>query len=88
MKRVRSVVRCAAGAVRAGTGGAQVWPAKSVKIVVPFAAGGATDIIARQLAQKLTDAWGQRVWWRTGRARAAISARTRWRSRLRTAIRC
>jgi tripartite-type tricarboxylate transporter receptor subunit TctC len=44
-----------------GLGGAQTWPAKPVKIVVPFAAGGATDIIARQLAQKLTDAWGQSV---------------------------
>jgi tripartite-type tricarboxylate transporter receptor subunit TctC len=40
---------------------AQAWPSKPVKIVVPFAAGGTTDVVARQLAQKLTESWGQTV---------------------------
>jgi tripartite-type tricarboxylate transporter receptor subunit TctC len=39
----------------------QAFPAKPVKIVVPFAAGGATDVVARLLAQKLQDAWSQPV---------------------------
>ena len=40
---------------------AQAWPTKPVKFVVPFAAGGTTDVVARLLAQKLTDVWGQSV---------------------------
>jgi tripartite-type tricarboxylate transporter receptor subunit TctC len=37
------------------------YPTKSIRLVVPFPAGGATDILARAVAQKLTDAWGQAV---------------------------
>ena len=37
------------------------YPNRTVRIVVPFAAGGATDIVTRILAQKLTEVWGQSV---------------------------
>jgi tripartite-type tricarboxylate transporter receptor subunit TctC len=44
-----------------GSAAAQTYPDKPVRIIVPFAAGGITDILARALAQQLTDRWGQQV---------------------------
>ena len=40
---------------------AQVFPNKPVRIIVPFSAGGATDIVTRVVSQKLTDSWGQSI---------------------------
>jgi tripartite-type tricarboxylate transporter receptor subunit TctC len=40
---------------------AQTFPTKSIRIIVPFAAGGGTDVIARLLAQKTGEALGQLV---------------------------
>lgn len=37
------------------------WPTKTVTIIVPFTAGGTTDIVGRLMAQKLSAVWGQNV---------------------------
>jgi len=43
-----------------GTGAlAETWPSKPVKIVVPYAPGGAVDVVTRKMAQKLTEQTGQ-----------------------------
>ncbi len=49
-----------AGALLASSAvAAQGFPNKPVRIIVPFSAGGATDIVTRVVAQKLTEIWGQ-----------------------------
>jgi tripartite-type tricarboxylate transporter receptor subunit TctC len=37
---------------------AQSYPAKAVRLVVPLPAGGATDVIARAVSQRLSEMWG------------------------------
>ena len=48
-------------AVASGTALAQNFPNKAVRMVVPFPAGGSTDIVGRTVAQKLSEMWGQPV---------------------------
>lgn len=40
---------------------AQTYPARPITLIVPFAAGGSNDIIARAIGKKLSDHWGQAV---------------------------
>src|SRR5262245_411384 len=40
---------------------ADTWPTRAVRIIVPFAAGGPTDVIARIVGERLSKTWGQQV---------------------------
>ena len=51
----------AAVPVYSGTALAQAWPSKPVRIVVAYPPGGGIDVMSRQIAEKLTAAWGQPV---------------------------
>ncbi len=63
MNRIRAVCRLAL--ILAGmacfSAHAQNYPSRTVRIVVPIAAGGVTDILSRVIAQKLYETWGQVV---------------------------
>ena len=64
MIRGYRVAACAALAL-AGTGAfaqsAQTYPSKAIRMVAPFPAGGGYDFMARNIAQRLNEAWGQAV---------------------------
>ena len=61
-RRMPACVCALALAVIAGHASAQsAYPSKSIRILVPFPAGGSTDFVARGIGQKITEAWGQQV---------------------------
>jgi len=59
MRRLLETVLLALFAM--GAAQAQTWPAKPVRIVVAYPPGGGIDVLARQLAEKLTPMWGEPV---------------------------
>ncbi|HWI14928.1 MAG TPA: tripartite tricarboxylate transporter substrate binding protein, partial [Burkholderiales bacterium] len=50
-----------AGACAALTAGAQAYPSRPIRLIIPFSAGGAADVPGRILAQRLTETLGQQV---------------------------
>ncbi|MGZ8209517.1 MAG: tripartite tricarboxylate transporter substrate binding protein, partial [Burkholderiales bacterium] len=63
MKRMMGVL--SGVLVLTGTGLAPAWsqsyPARPIRIVIPYPPGGTSDILARLIGAKLTDAWKQQV---------------------------
>jgi len=60
---MNSVKACAAVVLVAASVAAiaQGYPAKPIRLIVPYPPGGPTDFVGRSLGQKLTEAWGQQV---------------------------
>src|SRR5258706_3088616 len=59
--RLPAVVLVATALFAAVPAAAQTYPARAVRLIAPFAPGGATDVLARLAAQKLGERWGQSV---------------------------
>lgn len=61
MRMTRRLLACAASMLVAAAAHAQDYPARPVTMIVPFGAGGGTDIIARSVSEELSKALGQSI---------------------------
>jgi tripartite-type tricarboxylate transporter receptor subunit TctC len=57
----RSILTGAIALLTVGTALAEQWPARPVKLIVPFPVGGSTDVVGRVIAKELSDRLGQPV---------------------------
>ena len=60
-KTLGSLVAASLVALAGPASAQEAWPNKPVRMVVPFAPGGSTDVVARMVGQKLSAMWGQPV---------------------------
>ena len=67
---------------------AQNYPTRPIRIIVPFPAGGPSDVLARLIGDKMSGISDRRSWSRIGPARIRSSARKWSRRRRRTVTRC
>ena len=67
---------------------AQAYPAKPVKLLVGFPAGGGLDVLARIIGQRVSEQWGQQIIVENKPVRAATSQAKSLRKARRTATRC
>jgi len=58
---IGAAVICVSLLAAAGGASADNYPARPLRLIVPFAPGGPTDVIGRIIAQKLSEEWGQQV---------------------------
>ena len=61
IRRIASLLGAAVCALIAGVAAGQAYPTKPIRMIAPYPPGGTSDIVARIVSQKLTDAWGARV---------------------------
>ena len=61
MKRSVFLKGLAAAAVMPSFARAQAYPDKQIRMVIPFAPGGTTDLLARAVGQHMQETWGQPV---------------------------
>jgi tripartite-type tricarboxylate transporter receptor subunit TctC len=59
--KIRSLLLGATMALAAGAAAAQAFPSKPIRMVVTFPTGGAPDILARTISEKINPAWGQTI---------------------------
>jgi tripartite-type tricarboxylate transporter receptor subunit TctC len=61
MKRISSLMPGLLALLIAGSPAAQTYPAKPIRVVVPYPAGGTSDILTRMVGAKFTESWGQQI---------------------------
>src|SRR6267154_1145454 len=59
--KLRRLIAVAAFAVAGATAFAQDYPTRPIRLILGFAPGGSTDLVARVVAQKMAESWGQQV---------------------------